>query len=407
MAEGNFGGGNGSSISPFLVEDQADLEAISSHSDAYFRQTQNIFCSGTFSTISFFYGFFDGNRKVIANISPSGRGMFNHLYGTITRARFLDASVSSTSEVGIIAGWLRAGGLITYVYARGSVNATSSSIPNAGGLVGYTYSGSSIYRCAADVVVKGAGGHNVGGFVGHHEGAIEECYTIGSMSGEHDVGGLVGDNEPGSSIINCYSRASIYSTGEGSGGLVGDHYPASAGVTNCYSTGRIQGVDGVGGLCGTRSSYPNTGPVSSSYWDTQTSGQSSDYSDAQARNTSQMKQQGNFSGWNFTTVWGISPSINDGYPYLRHVPILGDMQPSEQISIQPPAFRGPFTVRSANPVVTFDTFAPAPTDPLEADGKKWWDISWDKNDPPDWIYPEDEDYEEDGPLFRHEVEGIE
>ena len=30
-----------------------------------------------------------------------------------------------------------------------------------------------------------------------------------------------------------------------------------------------------------------------------------------------MKQQAIFSGWNFDTVWGIDPTINDGYPFLR------------------------------------------------------------------------------------------
>jgi len=30
-----------------------------------------------------------------------------------------------------------------------------------------------------------------------------------------------------------------------------------------------------------------------------------------------MKIQGTFIGWNFITIWGINPAINDGYPYLR------------------------------------------------------------------------------------------
>ena len=418
MAGGNFGGGNGSSISPYLVEDQADLEAVNNHRDAYFRQTENIFCSGDFSRIHSFTGLYDGNRKVIANLNVNmygtdRTGMFRTMGGTLTRMRLLDSTVNGRAHVGILAGDLVGSGKITYCYVKGSVTAHGGStamgalVTNVGGFAGWSDPGTHIFRCAADINVRAiVDNHNKGGFVGHHEGKVEECYSIGSVRGHHDVGGLIGDAEPGSSIINCYSRSSVYSAGEGSGGLVGDHYPASAGVVNCYSTGRIQGAEGVGGLCGSRSSYPDTGPVSSSYWDVNTSGQSSDYSAAQPRNTSQMKQQSNFSGWNFTTIWAINPSINDGYPFLRHVPILADMKSTEKINIQPPVYRSPSLIKSANPVITFETYAPAPSDPLDPNAKPWWDLSWDKDDPPDWIYPDDPDYEEDGPIFRHEVEGI-
>lgn len=70
-----------------------------------------------------------------------------------------------------------------------------------------------------------------------------------------------------------------------------------------------------------------TPTVSGIYWDTETSNVGWAYgthwnggdtpTGTNGRTTSQMKTQGTFTGWDFTNTWGINPSINDGYPYLR------------------------------------------------------------------------------------------
>jgi hypothetical protein len=33
--------------------------------------------------------------------------------------------------------------------------------------------------------------------------------------------------------------------------------------------------------------------------------------------TAQMKDSVNYSGWDFTAVWNIDGTTNDGYPFLR------------------------------------------------------------------------------------------
>jgi hypothetical protein len=35
----------------------------------------------------------------------------------------------------------------------------------------------------------------------------------------------------------------------------------------------------------------------------------------------QMKQQSSYEGFDFETVWAIDPNINNGYPYLRSLPV--------------------------------------------------------------------------------------
>ena len=77
----------------------------------------------------------------------------------------------------------------------------------------------------------------------------------------------------------------------------------------------------------------------------------------------------------------------------------------DNISVQAPAILKPRLIKSANPVFTLQTFAPMPKDTLDSMARPWWDISWDKNDPPDWIYPDDPEFDPNGPIFRHEVEG--
>ena len=89
-----------------------------------------------------------------------------------------------------------------------------------------------------------------------------------------EAGGLVGENYAGT-IENCYStgdvREPITGDVEGPndvGGLVGHN---NAGIIkNCYSVGHVQGLDYVGGLIGKVS---EDGMVITSFWDTQTSGQ--------------------------------------------------------------------------------------------------------------------------------------
>jgi hypothetical protein len=104
---------------------------------------------------------------------------------------------------------------------------------------------------------------------------------------------------------------------------------ANGSVENSYATGRVTGVDYVGGLVGDS----RLGTVTNSFWDIRTSGQASTVALAADEfgtglATAAMKSITTFtgaswpmvSGWQAfngsTQVWGISPAVNDGYPYL-------------------------------------------------------------------------------------------
>ena len=93
-----------------------------------------------------------------------------------------------------------------------------------------------------------SGGRRVGSLVGMIEeyGIVSNCYSTGDVNGGGIVGGLIGFMY-GSRASNCYSTGDVSGTGDHIGGLVG--YAAGI-VSNCYSTGNVSGDYEVGGLMG-------------------------------------------------------------------------------------------------------------------------------------------------------------
>lgn len=96
----------------------------------------------------------------------------------------------------------------------------------------------------------------VGALVGYVSGncIISNCYSSGVVNGTTTVGGLIGSNQ--SSVSNCYSYAQVNGVSY-IGGLIG--YAGSP-VTKCYSIGNVFGTENVGGLIGCSSTT-----VSNSY----------------------------------------------------------------------------------------------------------------------------------------------
>jgi hypothetical protein len=140
-----------------------------------------------------------------------------------------------------------------------------------------------------------------------------------NVTGYEGVGGLVAFNDEGGTMDNCYS------TGNVTGGLwVGGLMGGNAGtVSNSYSTGSVTGNVLVGGLVG----WNEEGTVSDSFWDTETSGQSTS-AGGTGKNTTEMQDIATFSGagWDIvlapdpTHIWNIYDGVD--YPFLSWQPIL-------------------------------------------------------------------------------------
>ena len=136
------------------------------------------------------------------------------------------------------------------------------------------------------------GKDNVGGLVGinHFLGEVRGCYSTSRVAGEDDVGGLVGDNR--GILAAGYATGRVSGVTE-AGGLVGNNQTDGE-IQASYATGPVSAASNAGGLVGL-----NDGAITHSYWDTQTSGQTTG---SGGRTTSQLKSPTGYSGiysnWN-------------------------------------------------------------------------------------------------------------
>ncbi|MDR1328600.1 MAG: S-layer homology domain-containing protein, partial [Oscillospiraceae bacterium] len=160
--------------------------------------------------------------------------------------------------------------------------------------------------------------------------SIDNCYNTGIVSCSPDypnstnryAGGIVGIADY-SSISNCYNTGNISAaTNWGytayAGGIAGD--VGTANIENCYNIGNISS-EYMGGIVGAGGSTDSSLSIMNCYYLNNTSS-------AIGRNkgiitnvipltSAQMQDQSSFVGFDFDTIWGIFPNINNGYPYLR------------------------------------------------------------------------------------------
>jgi hypothetical protein len=231
-----------------------------------------------------FTGSFDGQNHTISNLSINELnddyvGLFGYIDSSaeVENVGFINVNITGESDVGGLVGF-NYKGTVSNSYSTGNVTGESYFV---GGLVGFNYYGN-----------------------------ISNSYSTGNVTGgKHDVGGLVGKNYKGA-VSNSYSTGNV--TGNKRvGGLVGYTY---GNISNSYSTGNVTGGDNyVGGLIGDSSSGS---VVSDSYWDINSTGQSSSAGGGNGLTTSQMQgssADGNMN-FDFTSTWS---TVEGDYPELQ------------------------------------------------------------------------------------------
>jgi hypothetical protein len=303
-----YGGGVGAAHDPYLIYAAEDLNTIGGSPcdwDKHFKLMGDIDLSGfdgeegrppfniiaPATTIVCVYGYcwawaapfrgvFDGNRHTISHLTIKGGtclGLFGLLGsgGEVKDLGVVDVNITGSGYyVGALAGWNQ-GGLVTQCYSSGVVSGTN----------------------------------RVGGLLGSNAGDVTQCYSTAAVSGKSEVGGLVGIN------YSDYSQ----------GGT----------VTHCYSTGAVSGP-GVGGLVGNdrvciKDSCWDSGIVTGSFWDTQTSGQATS-AGGTGKTTAEMQTASTFldAGWDFVgesqngteNIWAICEGVD--YPHLAWEFVIGD-----------------------------------------------------------------------------------
>ena len=235
-----------------------------------------------------FNGTFDGNGFVVSGVYTRLTGGF---FG------WLDSN-GTIENLGVVASYI---GYKNYV--GGLVNLNYGKISNSY-FIGLVY-----------------GDANVGGLVGDNNSTINNSYSSGTVLGtRNNVGGLVGVNS--GTINNSYSNSAAKGATILGGAIAGDRVGGLVGcnaslINNSYSSGIVAGRSGNGGLVGYDAQNDNycKGTINNSYYDKETSYQN-DQGKGEGKTTAEMKQQITFDGWDFGSIWGISDTINDGYPYL-------------------------------------------------------------------------------------------
>ena len=283
MANGNFGGGDGSGLSPFLVEDAHDLNAIRNDLTAYYLQVNNINLDIHPYNQSYgwqpiggngedsFSGSYNGNYLTISNmeiINDDDRGLFNiGLFGSTTissivsKLKVVNSSIqntgsSTTYNVGGVIGH-SASILIEELLFIGDI----SSRGNVGGVIGYIPGSSGSTKVVRKLISKCDiyGNNVVGGIIGYCDSGVrgdivvQDSYSKGNLIGIGEVGGIVGRCRnhrdtftPLSTVTirRCYSNCSLTSNDCAggisgkvtyTGGSLGDNNPVY--IQNCFSVG--------------------------------------------------------------------------------------------------------------------------------------------------------------------------
>jgi hypothetical protein len=252
--------------------------------------------------------------------------------GTVSNS-YATGPVTGGNHVGGLVGQNDSGGAVSNSYATGTV--TGSGSFNVGGLVGVNYG--QVTNSYATGVVSGVSnftylgglvGYNggtvsnsyatgavtgpnnsfyVGGLVGSNAGTVNNSYAIGAVSGSTstDIGGLMGFNY--GTVTNSYATGAV-SGSSNVGGLVGINTIGGT-VGNSYATGAVTGTTSIGGLVGSNNSDNSGATVSTSFWDTTTSGTTigiggGTLAGATGLTSDQMKMMASFTGWNIANTGG-------------------------------------------------------------------------------------------------------
>lgn len=276
---------------------------------AKYKQTQDIYLTyatpiGTSSNR--FRGMYDGQGYKIYNWSSGtsylpDRGYF----GQVQNAKIINTHLRNST-----------------LYCDGQ----------SGTLIGDAWGMTIVRDCSATGVLY-ARFNNQGGLIGRTSGGIvERCWSNVTMVGQTaranivNHGGLIGTvaNWSGSTLIkDCYALANVSGGAncDNVGGLIGYVYQdPKVTIVSCYSKGLTSGRNAVGQLTGLDAG--TTGAVWNCYWISDNAASTS--ASGQRLSLAEAREHINYNGWNFRTVWNISPETNSGFPHLaiRSIPSL-------------------------------------------------------------------------------------
>lgn len=271
MANGNFGGGDGTALAPYLVEDADDFFAVRDTLalKKHYKQTGNIDFSGkTKSANQILYGTYDGNGFKLTNFVIDSdlfadTFFIYTLHGSIINLE-IDSSCSlinksSTSTVvGGFARHAKSTALIHNCINRAnitiSLNGRAAGFASIEGDMSNTSENPSIKHCRnyGNITVGPSGYSNfsAGIYVGLGAGRIDGCLNAGDIKGAKSSGICTGIRY----ISNCKNEGSVLGSDSAAGIsiLQTNSNTGAATLEKCINTGNIfGGANGAGGIAQT------------------------------------------------------------------------------------------------------------------------------------------------------------
>ena len=317
-------------------------------------------------------GSYVAGGSVTHNTSSSSNGYLGCLLGYATATAPVSDSYATCNATGANNGTLSIGGLIgetrgavDSTYATGTVTITGTGFVAAGGLIGWTFSRVSVSYATGNVTGSGIG--RVGGLIGGMGGSSYANYATGNVSGSGSgtgaieaqslrIGGLVGDINLGEGeyLRASYATGNVSGSGTGvkAGGLTGRvrvHATNANSITAVYAIGAVSntstGTTATGGLAGEQGGTAT--PMTNSYWDTQTTGQTTtagtSSSTTGAQTTSALQSITGYTAGSIYANWNLNLDgqagnddpwyfgATDLYPVLKYA----GLDTTAQITLQP------------------------------------------------------------------------
>lgn len=328
---------DGSETYPYLIEDLADFDTFADPNKAaiywaagvHTKLTTDIDLTGrtyttaiiapdTSSSSGFqgtaFSGSFSGNWHTIYGLKITGDSSYSGLFGkiqsgipntiVIKSVYLTNPFISAIDEVGSLAGCLNGGIVRDCLVYNGTVIARYKG----GGLIGFNESGLIENACFMGSVALPdlSGGHDIGGLIGRNNDQVNQCFAIADLNVLFDAGGLVGWNE--GVLSNCYSQGTL-SGFRYIGGLIGVDSSAEVllpAIQNCYTSTVIDTSSFSSFLAGAFIGVKHLSTFENCFWNItvnpELTGIGDDLNDPNiiGLSTQQMKQQANFTNWDFS-----------------------------------------------------------------------------------------------------------
>lgn len=330
--------GTGMSNDPYVITDKNELFAMHQDLNAHYRLDDDI---DLISSVIWdtgrgwlplgdedlpFTGSFDGQGFSINGLTINRPGTDHQgLFGYTVGADIQNLHLQNTH----VNGGQKTGGLVGYAETSTlkKVSVTGHVISSwgyTGGIIGHL-NNSVLEEAAVDVLLHGSAKNRA--YAGGVAGVVSNGAQVRYASSEGMIrvhyensasGGFVGSISNQETIItDSFSHATVNGLNI-AGGFAGSQSFGTIGYS--YSTGSVHGTgDSVGGFLGQRTG----GGAIHSYWDMETSGQSTSAGgdDVKGRTTAEMTfphSENTFQDWDFDTIWTADEdhSENSGYPYL-------------------------------------------------------------------------------------------